>query len=149
MNNTADGSRTDEVIALEGVELRRGGRLLLDGIDWHVRAGECAAIVGPNGAGKSTLLSVIGGFTWPQEGRVRVFGETYGRVELATLSRRMGFAGSSRMPQFHDDQTAFEVVLAGRYGATVVPPRVEPTGPDLDAVERQLAVVGLAGRAQM
>jgi iron complex transport system ATP-binding protein len=141
-------SSSQPAIVLEGVRLSRGGRVLIDGLSWVVPAGGCAAVLGPNGAGKSTLLSIVGGFIWPQEGRVRVLGAAYGEVDLPSLRRRMGFAGQSRMPQFHPDMTALETVLAGLWGGIVLPPRVEPTEEQMAAAREELATVGLAGRAE-
>ena len=38
-----------------------GGRVILDGVDITVKAGEVHAIMGPNGSGKSTLANVLAG----------------------------------------------------------------------------------------
>ncbi|MEN6626026.1 MAG: ATP-binding cassette domain-containing protein [Candidatus Sumerlaeia bacterium] len=132
-----------DVIRLEGVSLTRGGRVILDGIDWRVGRGACCAMLGPNGAGKSTLLAIVTGFMWPQDGRVFVFGEEFGRVEIAPLRKRIGIVGHSRLPEHHGDMTALETVVAGRWGTIVIPPRVTPTDEDLAAARRELAGAGL------
>lgn len=51
-----------------------GDRLLLDGVNLVIAAGEHAAVVGENGAGKSTLLRILAGLEQPQEGTVTVHG---------------------------------------------------------------------------
>lgn len=52
----------------------RGGRRVLDGVDFDVGAGEALVITGPNGAGKSTLLRLVAGFLRRAGGDLRLEG---------------------------------------------------------------------------
>lgn len=59
---------------IDGLALRRGGRLLFSGLNLGLQAGEAAALVGRNGAGKTTLLRAIAGLVEAEAGTVG-FGE--------------------------------------------------------------------------
>src|SRR5579859_4477589 len=54
----------------------RAGRLVLDHVDFALRAGEIVAILGKSGSGKSTFLRVLAGLTAPSEGHVAYRGQT-------------------------------------------------------------------------
>lgn len=60
-----------EVIATEGLTVRRGGQTIVSGMDLHLMRGDKLALVGPNGSGKSTLLEVLSGVRQPDSGTVR------------------------------------------------------------------------------
>jgi iron complex transport system ATP-binding protein len=143
-----DTPQSPLAIALDHVTLIRNRRTLLGDVTWHVPAGACCGVLGPNGAGKSTLLAVLTGHLWPGDGTVRVLGERYGAVELASFRKRMGFVGHSRLPEFHDDLSVFETVLAGRWSAILPPPHIQPTEADFEATRRELALVGMSARAE-
>src|SRR5580704_18734633 len=52
------------------------GRLVLEHIDFTLRAGEIVAILGKSGSGKSTFLRVLAGLIPASEGQVSYRGET-------------------------------------------------------------------------
>jgi molybdate transport system ATP-binding protein len=54
-------------ILLDRLRLHRGGRVILDGISWHIRAGERWLVVGASGAGKTQLLKILAGDVWPDD----------------------------------------------------------------------------------
>jgi zinc transport system ATP-binding protein len=64
--------RAPVLVALEGVSVELEERLVLDGIDLAVHAGEIVTVIGPNGAGKTTLVKVALSLLAPSRGRVVV-----------------------------------------------------------------------------
>ncbi|MFI5267988.1 MAG: ABC-F family ATP-binding cassette domain-containing protein, partial [Chloroflexota bacterium] len=58
------------MIAVAGVELRAGSRVLLESASFRVAAGDRIGLVGRNGAGKTTLLKVLAGDDEPEAGSI-------------------------------------------------------------------------------
>ena len=58
------------LLRFEGVTLRRGGRLLFEGIDLTLGPGEALRLTGPNGSGKSSLIRLAAGLLRAEAGRV-------------------------------------------------------------------------------
>lgn len=65
---------SEQVLALEAVEVAYGGIRALQGISLHVDHGEIVTLIGSNGAGKSSTLRAIVGLVPAKTGKVRVFG---------------------------------------------------------------------------
>lgn len=59
-----------EALRLRGAAAALGGRLVLEGIDLEVRAGEPVALTGPSGSGKTVLCLVLAGALEPVAGTV-------------------------------------------------------------------------------
>ena len=64
------------LLRFENVSCRRGGRLLFEGLDLAIAAGEALQVIGPNGSGKSSLIRLAAGLLRPE----------CGSVEATTLS---------------------------------------------------------------
>jgi putative ABC transport system ATP-binding protein len=77
-------------IETQGLDVARGGRTVLRGIDLRVGAGEVVALVGPSGAGKSSLLRALVRLDEPAGGRVLVDGHDAAELEPCALRRRVG-----------------------------------------------------------
>jgi energy-coupling factor transport system ATP-binding protein len=58
------------VLSTNGLDVRRGERRLIGGLDLEIQAGEIVMISGPNGSGKSTLAQVLAGIRRPHAGRI-------------------------------------------------------------------------------
>lgn len=55
-------------LTLDGIEVRRAGRVILGPLDLRVEDSGPLVVIGPNGSGKSTLLRVCHGITRPTRG---------------------------------------------------------------------------------
>jgi len=64
-------------VALQGLRVVRGGRLVLDDVTLEVPRGTVAGLLGPSGCGKSTLMRALVGVQVVAGGEVQVLGRTY------------------------------------------------------------------------
>ena len=62
------------VIELDRVTIRIGGRSVLADTSFAIKRGEFIGVLGPNGAGKTTLMRAVLGLIPPSAGDLRVFG---------------------------------------------------------------------------
>src|SRR5215813_7394391 len=65
----------DGFIRVENVTKRFGATPAIDNVALGVGRGEFFSLLGPSGCGKTTLLRMIGGFAFPDEGRIVLDGE--------------------------------------------------------------------------
>ncbi len=83
-------------LSIRGLELRRGSRPVLRGVDIDVAAGEVVALMGASGSGKTTILRCVAGLERFHGGTVRIddlelpAGPTSARVTRA-LRHKVGF----------------------------------------------------------
>jgi ABC-2 type transport system ATP-binding protein len=77
----------DPAVAVEGLVMRYGDKVAVDGLSLTVERETITAVLGPNGAGKTTTLETCEGYRRPQEGTVRVLGLDPVRDRRALLPR--------------------------------------------------------------
>jgi ABC-2 type transport system ATP-binding protein len=63
------------VLECEGLVKTFGDLIAVDGVGFHIAAGETYGLLGPNGAGKTTTISMISGILQADAGRVTVAGK--------------------------------------------------------------------------
>lgn len=78
-------------LAVEALSVDRGGRRVIEGIDFEVASAEALLITGPNGVGKSTLLRALAGLCRPAEGAVRFLAN--GTADPDEVGRHVHYLG--------------------------------------------------------
>ncbi len=91
------------LLRFEDVSLRRGGRLLFEGLDFELRPGEALQVAGPNGSGKSSLIRLAAGLLRADRGRIQRPSLALADDNLALdrelpLKRALGFWGGPTEP---------------------------------------------------
>ncbi|MFI0352375.1 ABC transporter ATP-binding protein [Actinomadura sp. 9N407] len=117
-------------VSVRGLQVERGGRPVLHGLDFEVPRGSVIGLLGPSGCGKTTLMRAVVGVQIVKGGEVTVLGEPAGSPGLR---RRVGYATQS--PAVYADLSVRENM---RYFAAVL------GAPRSDA-DRVIDEVGLGG----
>ncbi len=114
-------------LVVRGLEVDRGGRRVVHGVDLDVEAGEIVAVLGPNGAGRSTTIEALAGM-------LRVGGGSFtcdGRSLLGLRPEAIRAAGVATVLSNHRVLGGLSVrdnlVLAGGRAGTDRDRRVDET----------------------
>ncbi|MEF3119242.1 ABC transporter ATP-binding protein [Streptomyces chrestomyceticus] len=162
MGQTEEIKADGRVLDISNLRYEVADRVLLDGLDLQVAAGESVAVVGPSGSGKSTLLGCILGLHRPHQGRVAVAGSDVTKMRQRALERHrsqyvgMVFQFGELLPELTPlENVALAALLGGIPSGEAyrraekllrdlgVPCDSVPTG-DLSGGERQRAAVARA-----
>jgi phospholipid/cholesterol/gamma-HCH transport system ATP-binding protein len=136
-----DEKSSDNLIEIRGLYLKRGRRVVFDGLDMSIPRGKITALMGPSGTGKTTLLKVIGGQVAPDAGEVIVNGLDVcraSRAELFELRKNIGMLFQSSA-LFTDMSVAENVAFPLREHTDL------PDDSIRDLVLMKLNAVGLRG----
>jgi len=96
-----------------------GGARALRGVDFELHAGEVHALLGENGAGKSTLIKIVTGAHQPDDGTIRIGGETVSSLSPSS-ARSLGIACIYQQPALFPDLTVAENIGLRLEGASAV-----------------------------
>jgi branched-chain amino acid transport system ATP-binding protein len=122
---------------------RFGGFRALDGVRFHLDAGEVLGLVGPNGSGKTTCINVISGLYAPDGGAVSFDGVPIGGTPMHRIAR-LGINRTFQSPKPFLSLTVREnVEIAATYGHGAA--AGEPV--DLDGLLASMELDRLANRA--
>jgi branched-chain amino acid transport system ATP-binding protein len=78
-------------LAIDGLDVSRGGHPVLHGISLEVPQGQVTTLLGPNGAGKSTMVLAVGGVLRPSAGEIRLNGTSLAKLRPEQI-RQAGVA---------------------------------------------------------
>ena len=118
-------------VVVEGLDVTRGGRPVLQDLALRVPEGRVTGLLGPSGCGKSTLMRAIVGVQQVDGGEVTVLGRPAGHPDLR---RELGYV--TQAPSVYADLTVSENL---RHFAQLLR---APAGD----VDRVMDIVGLADR---
>ncbi len=116
---------TAPLLSVETLVKRFGGFRALDGVSFHLHAGEVLGLVGPNGSGKTTCINVISGLYAPDGGRVLYQGRSIGGTAAHRLARQ-GINRTFQSPKpFLSLSVRENVEIAATYGCSGNPPDLD------------------------
>ncbi len=105
-----------EIIKVKNLTCKSGTNFLLNQIDWTVSKGQQWVIFGMNGSGKTTLLSIIAGYRNYTQGTVELFGDPLTANNILEMRKRIGWVSSSFFDKYYKNESALEIILAGKTG---------------------------------
>ena len=136
---------TSPALSVRGLTKRFGDRVVLEGFDLDVHAGEVVSVLGANGSGKSTMLRCLSGLAKFDGGSVTVAGR-----EVRSGERVPEFAMVFQKIHLVPQLSALENVCAGALGRLSFRQAWAPRAFPTDVREEAMGCldrVGLAERA--
>jgi len=97
---------SEDVIAIDRLQVRYRGKAALDGFTLHVPRGSIYALLGDNGAGKSTTMKVLTGQVPPDRGTATILGLDAWK-KASELRHRVGYVPDR--PKLYDWMTVAEI----------------------------------------
>ena len=103
-----------ETPSLELIKVSKsfGAVRALKSVSFRLRPGEVHALLGENGAGKSTLIKLITGAHQPDDGSLKIAGETFARL-TPRAAHQLGIACIYQQPALFPDLSVAENIAFG------------------------------------
>jgi len=125
------GSATTPVLDVRGLTRRFGGLVAVSEVDLVIPPRGIVGLIGPNGAGKTTFFNLVTGLLRPDEGEIRLDGESLVGLKPHAIVGR-GIARTFQSIRLFQNMTVLDNVLVGEHcrlhssvaGAVFRPPSV-------------------------
>jgi branched-chain amino acid transport system ATP-binding protein len=114
---SARGNGDSTILRVDGIGIRFGGIVALDGLSFSIERGQICGLIGPNGAGKTTIFNVISRLYTPDAGRITFDGADL----LAVPAHRIAEIGIARTFQnlaLFPGLSVLENVMVGAHTAS-------------------------------
>ena len=102
------------ILETERLAITFGGVRAIDGVSLSIASGQVFSIIGPNGSGKTTLINLVSGIYTPQDGVIRLAGETVTGFAPDRLARR-GLSRTFQNLQIFSQMSVLQNVMVGRH----------------------------------
>ena len=136
------------LVRTEKLNLRFGGVVAADGIDFELHEGERLAVIGANGAGKTTFINIVTGFIKPNSGKIYFAGQDITQKVPREIVR-LGIGRSFQLPQLFLEHTVRQCLELAAIGGTGRMSLLTPLARSVDSkeVDHTLELVGMRERA--
>jgi len=102
------------LLTVQGLGIRFGGLVAVDGVDMELPSGHIRCIIGPNGAGKSTLFNLITGLYRPTSGKVLLNGQDITGLPAHKVAQK-GIARTFQTSRLFEDLSVLDNVIIGMH----------------------------------
>jgi ABC-type molybdenum transport system ATPase subunit/photorepair protein PhrA len=105
------------LIDIRDADVYIGGKKILSGISWKLRAGENWAVLGRNGSGKTTFLKLVIGELNPALGGSASSAWRFGEKSIWEVKKKIGYLSAEFQAGYDRDLKLKEVVLSGFFSS--------------------------------
>lgn len=102
------------ILETDRLSIAFGGVRAIDAVNIAVESGQVFSIIGPNGSGKTTLFNLVSGIYAPDDGSIRLSGQTTTGLAPHKLARR-GLSRTFQNLQIFYRMSVLENVMVGRH----------------------------------
>lgn len=107
-------SDSSSILRVQDVSFIRGGRRILQDIDWQVEKGQHWCVLGPNGCGKTSLINLITGYDTATNGMIQIGEDTFGNSDWREVRRRIGLVTNTLTTFIESSEPVLHVIASGR-----------------------------------
>ncbi|ATE76131.1 MULTISPECIES: high-affinity branched-chain amino acid ABC transporter ATP-binding protein LivG [Pseudomonas] len=103
-----------EILKVDGLSMRFGGLLAVNGVALSVKEKQVVSMIGPNGAGKTTVFNCLTGFYKPTAGTIQLNGEAIEGLPGHKIAGK-GVVRTFQNVRLFKDMTAVENLLIAQH----------------------------------